>query len=312
MSARRLVCERFPRMASDLALRDFTTWRVGGPAVALRPRSRGELSDALGVLGEEGVPWFVLGRGSNVLAPDLGYDGVVILLSGLLAGVTWHMSDSGFSVDAGAAASLPPLAGAACMKGAGGLAFAAGIPGTIGGAVCMNAGAYGSSLSGLVEFVEAVGPGGAVRMLSAGECRFGYRSSCFQAGAWVVSGVRLSLPAADPALLRAEAAEHLSRRRETLPLDMPNAGSVFRRPSDDRPPGRLIEEAGLKGLSCGGAMVSRRHANFIVNTGGATSADIARLIDTVRERVEAATGTTLVEEIVYMGGRDLCAREGAR
>lgn len=312
MSARSLAFERFPGMASDLALCDCTTWRVGGPAVALRPGSRGELADALGVLGDEGVPWFVLGRGSNVLAPDSGYDGVVIILSGVLAGVAWQRSDSGFAVDAGAAAPLPPLAGAACMKGAGGLAFAAGIPGTVGGAACMNAGAYGSSLSGLVESVEAVGPGGTVRIFPACECRFGYRSSSFQAGGWVVSGVRLSLPAADPALLRAEAADHLRRRRETLPLDMPNAGSVFKRPPDDKPPGRLIEEAGLKGLSCGGAMVSRKHANFIVNTGEAASADIVRLIEIIRERVEAASGTTLVEEIVYMGGRDLCAREGAR
>ncbi len=312
MSARRFVFERFPELASDLALRDFTTWRVGGPATALRPRSMGELSDALGLLGEEGVPWFVLGRGSNVLAPDLGYDGAVILLSGALATVAWRRTGSGFVVEAGAAAPLPPLAGAACMKGAGGLSFAAGIPGTVGGAACMNAGAYGSSLSGLVESLEAIGPGGTVRAFSAEECRFGYRSSSFQSGEWVVARARLLLPEADPACLRAEAAGHLRKRRETLPLDMPSAGSVFRRPSGDRPPGRLIEEAGLKGLICGGAMVSRKHANFIVNTGGATSADIVRLIDIIRDRVEAASGTTLVEEIVYMGGRDLCAREGAR
>lgn len=281
-------------------LRDLTTWRIGGPAAVLDAPGPGVLADALGAAGEAGLPVFVLGRGSNLLAPDEGWGGLVIRLCGAFSEVRWLRTDGGWTVEAGAAARLPGLSGAACMRGASGLAFAAGIPGSLGGAVYMNAGAHGSSISALAREVTTLSGSGEARVPAA-ECGFGYRTSAFAGSGTVVTGVVLSLGPGDPAALRAEASAILRRRRETLPLDLPNAGSVFRR-CGEAPPGRLIEECGLKGLSRGGAQVSRRHANFIVNTGAATAADVGCLVEIVRSEVERMTGVGLVEEIVRLGG----------
>lgn len=281
-------------------LRDLTTWRIGGPAAVVDASGPGVLADALGAAVEEGLPVFVLGRGSNLLAPDEGWGGLVIRLCGAFSEVRWLEGAEGCTVEAGAAARLPGLAGAACMRGASGLAFAAGIPGSLGGAVYMNAGAHGSSISDLVREVRTLSVSGEARV-PASECGFGYRTSAFAGSGAVVTGVVLALGPGDPAELRAEASAILRRRRETLPLDLPSAGSVFRR-CGEAPPGRLIEECGLKGLSRGGAQVSRRHANFIVNTGGATAADVGCLVEVVRNEVRRMTGVRLVEEIVRLGG----------
>lgn len=283
------------RMMSDL-----TTWRIGGPAKVLDAPSAGVLAQALACARRSGMEVFPVGRGSNLLVSDLGWDGLVIRLCGDFARVAWLRTGDGWKVRAGAAAALPGLAGAACMKGAAGLEFAAGIPGTLGGAVFMNAGAYGSSISGTILSVTAFGPDGEV-LLTPGECGFGYRSSMFQGSGLVVTGVELGLPSGPPSELKSAARGHLSRRRSTIPLDMPNAGSVFRRPAEGPPPGRLIEEAGMKGASCGGAMVSPLHANFIVNTGGATAADVTGLMHRTADAVERASGIRLEPEVRFLG-----------
>jgi len=291
-------------------LRELTTWGIGGPAVVASPASVPELCDCIGTLSGRHVGWFVMGRGSNVLAPDAGWDGVVIRLGGAFGKVEWEPRETAWTVRAGAGAGLPSLAGAACMRGASGLAFAAGIPGSVGGAVSMNAGAYGSCFAGRIVEVSLVDPDGRVSVLPASGCGFGYRKSSFQGGSAIVTGAVLDLPASPAAGLRAEAAGYLARRRAAFPLDMPNAGSVFRRPAEGPPPGRLIEEAGLKGASRGGAMVSPIHANFIVNTGGATSSDVAVLVGIVKAAVAERSGIDLEEEIVYLGGRDGCMAGG--
>lgn len=300
-----LVNGRFPRETAPVRLSDLTTWRVGGPAVCFDASSEEVLSSFLGFAEDTGTPWVVLGGGSNILASDRGCDEVVVRLTGALAAVSWSGDGGERVADCGAGARLPSLSGAACTRGAAGLEFAIGIPGTVGGAVFMNAGAYGSSFSDHVSEVSVLEQGGEKRIIEAADCGFGYRSSMFQEKRVVVTSARLRLRRGDPAILRSEARRILRVRREKFPLDMPNAGSVFRRPDEDVPPGRLIEEAGLKGRTVGGAMVSRKHANFIVNTGEATSEDIAELIGTVKETVLVRFGILLREEVRYLGSGPL-------
>lgn len=282
-------------------LAELTTWRIGGPATSVSVTDETMLSDLMGFLGTEGLDWSVLGRGSNILADDGGTDLVLIRLAGELARSRWKPVDSHWELACGGGSRLPSLAGSACVRGAEGLVFAVGIPGTVGGAIFMNAGAYGGAVSDHLTHIRAVDASGTVRELKPSECCFRYRSSLFQDGELIVSGAVFRLPAGDPAELRAGAASVLALRRERFPLDMPSAGSVFRRPAGGEPPGMLIEDAGLKGLSVGGAMVSPVHANFIVNTGGASSSDVSELVSKVRDTVLERTGILLREEIRYLG-----------
>ncbi len=296
-----LLRELFPGAVSRVRLSELTTWRVGGPADVLTATSTGMLADALGEMHREGIGSVVLGGGSNVLAPDAGCDCVVVRLGGGLTRSYWEREGGGWRLECGGGARLPSLAGAACMRGADGLVFAVGIPGTVGGAVFMNAGAYGEETSALVESVESAAQDGSVGERPGSGCGFRYRGSSFMRSGEVVSRVRMRLRAGDPAELRERAAGVLALRRERLPLRQPNAGSVFRRPDDEHPPGLLIEECGLKGRRVGGAVVSSLHANFILNDGTATSSDIASLICIVRDEVRAATGILLGEEVRYLG-----------
>lgn len=282
-------------------LKRLTTWRTGGPALVAEVSSVEELSLVLRACREMDAPWFVLGLGSNVLASDSGCRQLVIRLAGAMRSHSWSDLDGVPVLRCGAGAHLPSLSGAACTRGAAGLEFAVGIPGTVGGAVFMNAGAYGGSISMLVSTVTVLDREGLQRIIPVEECGFGYRRSRFQEERAVIAAVELRLEPGDPAVLRSEARRVLELRRRRFPLEYPNAGSVFRKPSGDAPPGRLIEEAGLKGRKEGGAMVSPLHANFIVNTGNATSSDIRRLIDLVRDTVYRNSGVMLEEEIRYLG-----------
>lgn len=294
------IAEAFPGRVRTARLSDLTTWRIGGDTAVLDARSAGMLEEAAGRAGELGVDTFVLGRGSNILASDSGFDGLLIRLSGSFLDVGWRRDGDMWRVEAGAAAMLPGLAGAACMKGAAGLEFAAGIPGTVGGAVFMNAGAYGASISGLVSSVRILS-GEGWSTVDRETCGFGYRTSFLQSSRGIAVSVVLELPAGDPAALMEAASGILRRRRESFPLRLPNAGSVFRRTEGAPPPGRLIEDAGLKGRRAGGAMISDLHANFIVNTGGASSGDVTGLIGDARRAVLETSGVTLAEEIRYLG-----------
>ncbi|PIE52646.1 UDP-N-acetylenolpyruvoylglucosamine reductase [Candidatus Fermentibacteria bacterium] len=289
--------KELPGKIRDIDLSCFTTWAIGGRAAAAFPETPGQLSSLLSRSELLGIPWTILGKGSNTLAPSQGWPGLVIILSGNFT----RYSFSGTLLHAGAAAPLPSIAGAACCSGLGNLSFAAGIPGSLGGAVFMNAGAYGSSISDFVVEVSALSPDGQIKILSREGCSFEYRTSIFQSSRDVITGAVMALKYSDSHALRARAREVLELRRGKFPLKMPNAGSVFRKPANGIPPGKLIEDAGLKGASVGGARVSALHANFIENCGGATSDDVIRLIRMVQKRVEAFSGILLEPEIRVLG-----------
>lgn len=282
--------------ASVRPMSELTTWRVGGPALVLDAHTRGELSDVLEACREMGLDYRMLGRGSNLLVVDEGTDSPMIRLSGRFRRFTFE----GERLLAGAGAPLPPLAGAACMRGLEGLAFATGIPGTMGGAIYMNAGAYGGSVSDVVARVECLD---STRLryleMEPDACLFDYRSSVFQRRReLLVTGVEMLLKPESHGGEQVEAASEILReRRRRFPLRLPSCGSVFRRTQGAPPPGKLIDDCGLKGTCVGGARVSGVHANFIVNTGGATAADILELIELVRDRVKRMTGVLLTEEV---------------
>ncbi|MCP4647646.1 MAG: UDP-N-acetylmuramate dehydrogenase, partial [bacterium] len=260
-----------PDKFTVIQLSEYTTWGIGGPAASITVTSEKELKETVAFLETHSLRWVILGKGSNTLAPSCGWNGVVVFLGGELA--AYSFSDS--MLTAGGGAHLPSMAGAACSLGYGGLVFAVGIPGTVGGAVFMNAGAYGSSISQLVAEVRVLHSNGSIEYLTAKQCGFDYRSSRFQTDGAIITEVKLKLLSGESSdNLRREARDILHLRRQKFPLHVPNAGSVFRRPDYGPPPGKLIEDCGLKGYSMGGAMVSHIHANFIENTGSATSSDV--------------------------------------
>ncbi len=299
-----LLREHFPGDVDILQLRELTTWQTGGPAVCITATSAGMLADLLGLTAGEGIPWFILGLGSNVLASDGGCREVIIRLSGAMAQTIWQHSGNSWDLVIGGGVHLPSLSGAACSRGASGLEFAIGIPGTVGGAVFMNAGAYGKSVADSLKSVSVLDYEGSASIIPVEECCFGYRSSRFQKERTVITGAAMSLESGEPAVLRSEGKRILDLRRKKFPLQHPNAGSVFRKPAEGISPGKLIEDAGLKGRSVGGAEVSKKHANFIINTGKATSDEIAELINIVRESVLSSSGVLLKEEIRYLGRRN--------
>lgn len=300
-SVLRLMEENFPGAAEQVRLSRLTTWRTGGPAVSVQAPSEEMLAGLLELAWKSGIPWRVLGQGSNVLADDRGCEALVIRLGGQLLRSRWNMNGGSWTLRSGGGVHLPSMSGAACTRGASGLEFAVGIPGTVGGAVFMNAGAYGSRISRLLIRLTALDGKGSRHIIEGKDCGFGYRCSRFQEEDLIITGAEFRLGREDPGTLRREARRILQLRRDKYPLEYPNAGSVFRKPPEGIPPGKLIEDAGLKGMSAGGAMVSPKHANFIVNTGTATSRDIAALVNRVREAVLVRTGITLKEEIRYLG-----------
>lgn len=289
-----------PGVFREISLDQYTTWGVGGRCTAAFARSPEELKAVMGIIRDEGLPWTILGRGSNTLAPSEGWDGIAVVLTGEFAGYKFNGSNL---LTAGAGAPLPSMAGAACSRGLSGLVFAVGIPGTLGGALFMNAGAYGSSTGDVVKEVTLLSENGEYKKLSGEECRFRYRSSVFQRCRCIVTSAVLELlnTSGSAAELKSEAKRILRLRREKFPLNMPNAGSVFKRPVAGPPPGKLIEDSGLKGLRTGGARVSPVHANFIENTGGATSSDIVKLMELIEEKVFTDSGIRLVKEVRIIG-----------
>ena len=270
-----------------------TTFRIGGPAKRVaRPRSTEEAAALLTLAEAEGWPVLMLGNGSNLLAADSGLDALVIH-SGRLDALE---RTGGRTIRAGAGVSLARLASFAQREGLGGLEFAHGIPGSLGGAVCMNAGAYGGEMSQVVRAVTAWFPGEGTVRLECDALEFGYRRSVFSRRSGVALEAELALEPGDGQAIRAEMEDLSRRRREKQPLELPSAGSVFKRP-EGRFAGALIEGCGLKGLRVGGAQVSEKHAGFVVNTGSATCADVLELIGHIQERVLEETGVALEPEI---------------
>lgn len=277
----------------DEPMARHTTMRIGGPAdVFLVPRTIEALGAAKRAAKGCGVPCAVIGNGSNLLVSDEGYRGAVLCTSGLRT-----VTIEGSEVTAQAGALLSAIARAAADAGLTGLEFAAGIPGSLGGAVFMNAGAYDGQMADRVTSVTYLDGDGVPHTLAAHELAFGYRESVFKAHEdWTVVRATMALGSGDPAAIRTKMEDFACRRRDKQPLELPSAGSTFKRPQGDFA-GRLIEQAGMKGFAVGGAQVSEKHAGFVVNRGGATCADMLALIHAVQEHVRAQSGVSLECEV---------------
>jgi UDP-N-acetylmuramate dehydrogenase len=283
------------RVLADEPMARHTSWRIGGPAdLFVRPLDCGELIWVLDRLREHGVPWQVIGGGSNLLVRDGGIRGAVIH-PGFLDTMVFETDGR---IRAGAGLRLMRLIRATAGRGMGGLERLAGIPATVGGAVAMNAGAGGQDLAGVVRSVTLAGPDG-IEEWSAAALQFGYRHSAVPTDR-IVTEACLELHPADPVALEKEIADRLRHRRTVQGVGRPNAGSVFKNPPQETA-WRLIDRAGLRGAALGGAQVSERHSNFIVNCGGARAADVLALIDRIQEQVEQMTGIRLEPEIRVVG-----------
>lgn len=275
-----------------------TTFQIGGPADRfVTVESRNQLKGLLQVLHRESLPYMILGKGSNLLVSDKGIRGAVLLLSGEFRQV--ELLSNGL-VRAGAGASLAAVCAFAREQGLTGLEFAWGIPGSVGGAAYMDAGAYGGEMRDVVERVLHVTPEGEESSASGEELEFAYRHSRYTGTRDVITGVEFRLEPGDPAQIAAKMEELMGRRKEKQPYDMPSAGSVFKRPQGAFA-AALIEECGLKGRSVGGAQVSPKHAGFIVNTGGATCQDVLDLVGQVQEEVYEKKGIRLEMEVRVTG-----------
>ncbi len=296
--------QRLAAALPGLELRDnepmykHTTFRVGGPVTLMAlPRSVEELSTAVSLAREAGIEPFFLGRGSNLLVADRGAEAFLIKLAGGLDRLELLGENSLY---VGAGVTLAQAAVFALEHALTGLEFAHGIPGTLGGGVFMNAGAYDGELSQVISWADCLDESGRIQRLAGEELELGYRTSVFSRKPWVVTGARLDLTPGDPAAIRARMEDLSHRRRSKQPLEFPSAGSTFKRPAGHFA-GALIQEAGLKGVRIGGAQVSEKHAGFVVNTGGATSDDILSLIRLVRDTVLEKTGVLLEPEVRMLG-----------
>lgn len=277
----------------------YTTLRVGGPVEALCIiRELKSLKRVVSYLGEEKIPCLVVGRGSNLLVSDDGFKGVALILREELANVE-PSGKSDKVVLAGGGLALFELLAYCKGKGLGGLEFLAGIPGTAGGAVAMNAGAWGSEVGGLVQQVRLVTSKGEVKTWGRSRLKFIYRALSIPKGA-VIIRVKFELKRERPEVVIEKVSDYLKKRQESQPSRYPSGGSVFKNPPEDYA-GRLIERSGLKGKKIGGAMISPKHANFIVNTGGARATDILALMDLAQRKVKEQTGIELEPEIRVVG-----------
>lgn len=297
----RKLAEALRAMGQDRLLENepmsrHTTFRVGGPAdLMFLPASAQELCDALRLAREAGIPAQVLGNGSNLIVRDGGIRGLTIVLGE-------HFSDiriEGKRLCVQAGALLSRVATAAMEAGLSGLEFAGGIPGTLGGGCAMNAGAYGGQISDVLVSAEVL-LGGEVRTLSLEEMQMGYRTTLPLREGGVVLSACFELERDDPDAILSRMKELNARRRDKQPLNLPSAGSTFKRP-EGHFAGALIEGCGLKGCAIGAAQVSEKHAGFIVNTGGATAKDILQLIAHVQAVVRRETGVELEPEVKIMG-----------
>jgi UDP-N-acetylmuramate dehydrogenase len=277
-----------------------TSFRIGGAAdVWVEVADALEIRRVQAFAAATALPLFVLGGGTNVLLSDRGVRGVVLHLGRPLAALQWRANGTGQHVRAGAAAALKRLVSEAIERDLAGLEFAEGIPGTVGGGLLMNAGAFGGEMADVVELVEGVDAGGEVQQLPQSALKFGYRHLDLPPG-FIVTHLRFLLQPDDGDAIRARREEAKRRREAHQPLGYPNAGSIFKNPPGQFA-GKLLETAGLKGYRRGGAMFSHQHANFIVNVGGATAADVRWLIDEAVRRVREMSGVCLEPEIRLVG-----------
>ena len=307
------------RVLTEEPLSGHCSFRTGGPAdLMIRVGTAGELQRVLALLEEEGTEVFLLGRGTNLLIGDRGYRGAVITMTDpaghassdaageeasgdLDRAPLCRISLEGRTLTAGAGASLQRIALTAARAGLAGLSFAAGIPGSLGGGIVMNAGAYGGEMKQVVKSVTILEKG-KVRTLSCQEMDFGYRTSYMKHTDGAVLSARMELTPGDPGEILEEIRSLAVKRREKQPLEYASAGSTFKRPQGPGLyAGRLIQDAGLRGYACGDAQVSEKHCGFVINRGSASAAQIRRVIEDVRTRVFEQTGILLEREVIYLG-----------
>lgn len=285
-------------VARNVPMKAYTSIRTGGPArFFAEPDTIEKVHELLQYLRDKSITHYIMGNGTNLLFPDSGYDGVVIRIGNKISRITLE----GNQITAQAGASLAAVSARAMEASLEGLEFASGIPGTIGGAVAMNAGAYGGEMSQVVKETLCVDEQGKLLRLKDQEHGFGYRKSRIQTDALVVLETTMVLRPGEQMEIRNRMADFNSRRREKQPLNLPSAGSVFKRPEGFYA-GQLIQECGLKGHTIGGAQVSDKHCGFIVNLGNATSQDVLDLIKLVRKTVYEKTGVLLEPEVRIIGG----------
>ena len=292
-----LLGERM-RFATPLAR--YTSFRIGGPAEALAVfDSVLELQAFLRMFHEKGVPYFLLGGGTNVLVSDNGVRGVVIRLGEGFSLQQWEETGNEALVRVGAARPLGRFVRDAVAKGYGGVEFAEGIPGSVGGGLLMNAGAFGGELSRIVKVVSGVQPNGEALRVPGDAVGFAYRHTALPEG-FIVTEVEFQLRRDNPERLMEKMRQAQRKRQATQPHGYPNAGSIFKNPPD-APAGKLIEAAGLKGASCGRAQISEQHANFIVNKGGATATEVKQLMEWVQQVIWEKDQVRLEPEVRLVG-----------
>lgn len=285
------------RVRRDEPMSAHTTFRIGGTAdVWIEPDGEVGLCEVVALCREAGVPYVIIGNGSNLLVSDDGFRGVVICTRRGME----KLEIEGNVIRAEAGVILARVANEAMKAGLAGLEFASGIPGCIGGAVVMNAGAYGGEMKQVLTRVHVLMPEGELVWIPVEEMELGYRTSCIPKCQGIVTAVELKLEPGDPAAIKARMDELNRSRREKQPLEYPSAGSTFKRP-EGHFAGKLIQDAGFAGYSVGGAQVSAKHCGFVINRGGATAADVLELCRQVEKRVQEQFGVSLEMEIRTLG-----------
>lgn len=281
----------------DEPMNRHTTFRIGGPAdYFLTPSSAQEVKEILRICKEENLPYFILGNGSNLLVSDRGYRGVIIQLYRNFNEITVE----GTKIRACAGALLSGIAAAAKNESLTGFEFAGGIPGTLGGAVVMNAGAYGGEMKDILEEATVMTQEGEILHIPVKELKMGYRTSVIKTAGYIVLEAVISLKKGDPDAIKARMKELTEQRTGKQPLEYPSAGSTFKRP-EGYFAGKLIMDAGLRGYQVGGAQVSQKHCGFVINTGNATAADVRGLMNDVIKTVQDKFGVTLEPEVKFLG-----------
>lgn len=301
MSSFKLLEEKLVSIGCEFLIDEpmsrHTTFKIGGPAkLFCMPENEQQAADLIKACKELDITFFVLGNGSNLLISDNGLNGAVISFSQKMNGI----AGEGNRLTAKAGASLATLCRFAANEGLGGLEFAFGIPGSVGGAVFMNAGAYGGEIKDRVTSVTALFPDGEIKTVLAEQADFGYRHSAFEQNGAVILSAEFELFKDDKAVIEQKMRDILGRRKEKQPLEWPSAGSAFKRPQNGFA-AAMIDECGLKGFAIGGAQVSEKHAGFVINRGNATCDDVLKLLEAVKEKVFEKTGVMLEPEIKRLG-----------
>lgn len=296
---RKMFCDLLgeDRVFTEEAMSQHTTFKIGGPAdYFLMPDKGEDVGRVIKICKEKEIPYFILGNGSNLLVGDGGYRGAVIQIYRNMSSVTVE----GNEITAQAGALLSAVAAAAKNASLTGFEFAGGIPGTIGGAVVMNAGAYGGEMKDVLTEVTVMNAEGDIFTLPTEELELGYRTSIIKTACYIVLEAKIRLKEGDPEVIRETMKDLTIRRTTKQPLEYPSAGSTFKRP-EGYFAGKLIMDSGLAGYQVGGAQVSEKHCGFVINAGGATARDVRTLMDNVRDIVYKKYGVTLEPEVKFLG-----------